>query len=1035
MRNKSMQSQWLRRALACAMAATAAPTSADLYFSEYVEGSSYNKALEIFNGTGSTVDLSAYEVAVYFNGSTTAGSTINLQGTLHDGGVHVLSHSSASEEILAVADQTHGSNWFNGDDAVVLMYGGNAVDVIGQIGFDPGSSWTSGDVSTANHTLRRKSGTPGGDADGSNTFDPALEWEVFPQDSFDSLGAHGSGSTDPEPVNVVINEIDSDTSGTDTLEFIELYDGGAGSTPLDGLVVTLYNGSTNESYNTIDLAGYTTNAEGYFVIGNTDVTNIGIVIPSNGVQNGADAVALYQTAAGNLPNGSAVTVDGLVDAVVYGTNDADDAELLPLLNADEPQINEDGQGAKDEHSNQRCPNGQGGLRNTSGYTQATPTPGAANRCGPVVAEGCGSPATKIHAVQGDGALTPIPNTTHSIEGVVVGDFQGGDKLTGFFLQEEDGERDADPLTSEGIFVYDSSNAVAVAEGDVVRVTGTVGENYGMTQISATNVETCASGASVAASEIHLPVNALSDLERFEGMSVAIPQTLTVTENYNLGRYGELVLSANGRLFTATQIANPGAEAQAVTEQQALRRILLDDGSADQNPAAIPYPAPELTAYNTVRSGDTVANLQGVLHYSFDEYRVQPTAEPTFVTENMRSSAPETSATGSFKVASFNVLNYFNGDGTGGGFPTPRGADTQEEFERQRQKIIDALVAMDADVVGLIEIENDGYGPNSAIQDLVDGLSHAGLEYAVVDPGVAQIGTDEIAVGFIYKPATVDLVNAAAILDSSVDSRFIDTKNRPVLAQTFSENATGGTVTVAVAHLKSKGSDCNALNDPDTGDGQGNCNLTREAAAQAMTDWLASDPTQSGEADKLIIGDLNAYAKEDPITAIESAGYVNLIADKVGVDAYSYVFRGLAGYLDHALANSDLYAQVTAVTEWHINADEPRVLDYNVEHKTPEQVVALYSPEAYRASDHDPLVVQLDLTPSAPEPEPTPAAGDFDGDSRFTALDLKLLFRNLGRKTGESNFMFDLDENGRIEIADALVWLRGFLNNLNFNHLK
>ena len=185
--------------------------------------------------------------------------------------------------------------------------------------------------------------------------------------------------------------------------------------------------------------------------------------------------------------------------------------------------------------------------------------------------------------------------------------------------------------------------------------------------------------------------------------------------------------------------------------------------------------------------------------------------------------------------------------------------------------------------------------------------------------------------------------------------FLDDYNRPVLAQTFQDNATGGIFTVAVNHLKSKGSDCNDVGDPDLGDGAGNCNLTRKAAAEALVDWLATDPTGSGDGDFLIIGDLNSYDKEDPIDVLLAGGYTDLIYQFLGEDAYSYVFDGQLGYLDHALAgaNVNLLDEVTGVTVWHINADEPDLIDYDMSFKQDAQD-ALYAPDAYRSSDHDPV---------------------------------------------------------------------------------
>lgn len=168
------------------------------------------------------------------------------------------------------------------------------------------------------------------------------------------------------------------------------------------------------------------------------------------------------------------------------------------------------------------------------------------------------------------------------------------------------------------------------------------------------------------------------------------------------------------------------------------------------------------------------------------------------------------------------------------------------------------------------------------------------------------------------------MGSLVVLDDSVDLTFTQSKNRPAVMQAFAEKATGGTVTVAVNHFKSKGSDCDDLGDPNAGDRQGNCNLTREKAATALVNYLKTDPTGSGDSDFLIIGDLNAYRNKDPITAITAEGYTDLIDVKIGSDAYSYVFGGQWGYLDYALSSSTLTPQVTGATVWHINADECRI---------------------------------------------------------------------------------------------------------------
>ena len=580
-------------------------------------------------------------------------------------------------------------------------------------------------------------------------------------------------------------------------------------------------------------------------------------------------------------------------------------------------------------------------------------PGSRTGAAPAAPAGaCGDPATAIHTLQGAGAVSPEDGNVHEVEAVVVGDFQNTtNQLGGFFLQEEDTDADADPLTSEGIFVYDHGFGVDVSVGELVRVQGVVDEFFSLTELNTiTNVEICGTG-SATPSSLTLPVVAVGGWEAFEGMAVTFPQTLYVTENYNLGRYGEVELSVDGRLFQPTHLALPGAPA---LEQQALNdrsRIQLDDGSNLQNPLPLP---PYLLPDNTLRVDDRVNGLAGVLSYAFGEYEIHPTGPLTFTRANERPAEPPAAAGSQVKVASFNVLNFFTTIDTGalvcgpsGGLEC-RGADTLAEFTRQRDKLVSALTALDADVVGLMEIENNA---SASTADLVEGLNNilGPGTYAFIDTGT--IGTDAIKVALIYKPARVTPLGSFAILDSSIDPAFLDTRNRPTLAQTF--EAGGERFTVAVNHLKSKGSSCDDIGDPDTGDGQGNCNLTRTTAAQALAGWLAADPTSSGDPDFLIIGDLNAYAMEDPVTTLKNTGYTNLVETQIGAQAYSYVFEGQSGYLDHALASGELARQVVQVDEWHINADEPSALDYN-NYNQP----LLYQPDAFRASDHDPVVVYL-----------------------------------------------------------------------------
>jgi predicted extracellular nuclease len=584
--------------------------------------------------------------------------------------------------------------------------------------------------------------------------------------------------------------------------------------------------------------------------------------------------------------------------------------------------------------------------------------------------GCPTPqSAKIHDVQGSGETSPLAGNVVVIEGIVTGDFQGGasgthGNLQGFYVQEEDADADADPQTSEGIFIFDGNNpATNVAEGDLVRVLGPVSEFNGLTEITSFNdITVISSGHGLpAVIELSLPVTDIAEFEAFESMYVTFPQALAIAEYFNFDRFGEVVLST-ARLAQPTAVFDPGSLEQGeLADLNNRSQITLDDGRSNQNPDPAIHPnGSEFTLLNLFRGGDTVEGATGVLDYRFSLYRIQPTLAGAYTSVNPRTALPD-DVGGSVQVSSFNVLNYFNGNGVGGGFPTSRGAANLVEFNRQRDKIIAAMVAIDADVFGLMEIENDGYGATSAIQDLVNGLNNATAPgtFAFVDPGVPVIGTDEIAVGLIYKPASVSPLGSSAILDSSVDPLFLDDKNRPVLAQTFGEVAGNGVFTVAINHLKSKGTDCNDVGDPDLGDGAGNCNMTREDAAMALVDWLDSDPTGSNDADFIILGDLNSYDKEDPIDVLVGAGYSDLAAEFGGEFAYSYVFDGQLGYLDYALASPVLSPQVSGATEWHINADEADLIDYTMTFKAPAQD-AIYAPDPYRSSDHDPVIAGIEL---------------------------------------------------------------------------
>ena len=607
-----------------------------------------------------------------------------------------------------------------------------------------------------------------------------------------------------------------------------------------------------------------------------------------------------------------------------------------------------------------------------------------------------APTHTIPQVQGTTETSPLIGQSVTVQGVVVADFEGpAPAFRGFQLQATVGDNNA--ATSDGIFVFNNSNNNNVTLGQTVQVTGVVSEFNGQTQITLAAFELCPGTATITPTAVTLPVSSTTFLERYEGMLVTFPQKLHVTEHFELDRFGQVTLTALPRLPQPTNVVSPGAPAIALQTQNNLNKIILDDASSAQNPDAIIFGrgGQPLSAANTLRGGDSITGLTAVLNYNFGAYRIQTTVSPNFLAENPRPTAPNMA--GSLRLQATNVLNYFNTfdglpdtvdnctNGVGGSAADCRGADTQLEFNRQAPKVVANIVSANADVVGIMELENDGYGATSAIQDLVNRLNTATAPgtYTFINADAATgvtntLGTDAIKVGLIYKPAKVTPVGTTAALRTGAFGDFQTSgavtqtaRNRPALAQSFRETATNGVFTVSVNHLKSKGSPCaNNISpvgpDPDTGDGQANCNLTRKQAAQELVAWLATSPTGISDPDRIIMGDLNSYAKEDPITAIRGAGYTNLIEQFLGANAYSYTFDAQWGYLDHALASASLVAQVAGVEQYHINADEPDALDYNTNFKTPNLQATLYAPDQYRSSDHDSVIIGLNLTvPTAP----------------------------------------------------------------------
>jgi predicted extracellular nuclease len=597
--------------------------------------------------------------------------------------------------------------------------------------------------------------------------------------------------------------------------------------------------------------------------------------------------------------------------------------------------------------------------------------------------------TPTYTIQGTVETSPYMNQVVTTQGIVVGDYEGGvsPQIRGFFIQDVTG--DSNTTTSDGLFVYNGSSD-NVALGDLVRITGTVSEYQGQTQITPSAITILSHSNTLPPTNINLPFATSTTPEQYEGMLVRFNQTLYVTEHYQLGRFGEVLLSSGTRLYQPSNIVLPGAPAIAMQAINNLNQILMDDATNTENPDPIVFGRNQLglSASNTLRGGDTITDLVGVFMFTWggnatfspNAYRIRPINAlggnlPNIVAANPRPSTPNPVG-GTLKVVGMNVLNYFNSfsgcypSGTGTG--DCRGAGDAAEFTRQSDKLVNVITTINPDVLGVAEMENDGYGATSAIQDLVNKLNaKVGVPgtYAFIDVDAAighahALGNDAIKVDFIYKPATVTPVGSTAVLDSVafVNGGDGSPRNRVSLLQAFQQNSTGERFLANINHFKSKGSACDV---PDSGDGQANCPIVRTNAANALTAWLGTNPTGTGDPDIVILGDLNSYAREDPIRALESAGFTNMVKHFGDNNSYSYVYDGQWGYLDYALGSTSLLAQTRGVTEFHINSDEPAILDYNTDYKSIGQQASLYSSDPFRSSDHDPIIVGLNLDTVSP----------------------------------------------------------------------
>lgn len=810
------------------------------------------------------------------------------------------------------------------------------------------------------------------------------------------------------PSGIVINEAylnGGSANAPFTNKFVELYNPTSAAVSLEGWSLQYRAaGSTGAPTGIARLSGNIPAGGHYLVQGASNGTN-GVALPAPDATIGASfsgsagtiVLANQPGAVNPLPTGSVTDQPGVVDLLGYGTSNTFEtaAAAAPASNSDPKSLNRTEYADTNNNASDFTLSASVTPTNTSG-TGTVPDPEPTDP-EPTDPEPTDPPAgvRPIAEIQGTGDASPLVGQTVTTRGKVTAAYPTGG-FSGYYIQTPGTGGELDPAThtaSDAVFVFSSATVGQVAIGDYVEVTGTVGEYFGLTQL------TVPAGAMTKLSEPAEEVKPAAvawpatDAERetLEGMLLAPQGEFTVTDNYTLNQYAEIGLAAGSEtLVQPTAVAPVGTpEHAAVVANNAAKAVKLDDGATTNflSAANQAKPLPYLTSTDPVRIGSSATFTTNViLDYRNSAWRFQPLTELTPANaetvqpasfENTRTAAPQ-SVGGNLKLAAFNVLNYFSTTGSDlsgctyyndrSGAPVTvrggcdaRGAANDANLERQQAKIVAAINALGADVVGLMEIENSaelGQDRDTALAHLTEALNAAapGTWDYVRSPAALPDDEDVIRTAFIYRTATAEPVGDSVILnDESVFSNA-----REPLAQAF--KPAGGEDSesfVAIAnHFKSKGSAPSSGVNADNGQGGWNADRVRQAeAVAAFADTVAQD---AGTERVFLLGDFNSYAAEDPMQVFAEAGYENL---GKATGKHSYAFSGLVGSLDHVLASPAAAEDVTGTDIWNINSVESIAFEYS---RYNYNATDYYAADPYRSSDHDPILVGMDLTPAEAE---------------------------------------------------------------------
>ncbi|MBG6183341.1 5'-nucleotidase [Arthrobacter sp. CAN_A214] len=821
-----------------------------------------------------------------------------------------------------------------------------------------------------------------------------------PATALPAIAGELPGTTAVAASGVIINEayVNGGSAGAPFKnKFVELYNPTDAAVSLEGWSLQYRSASGTSPTGMVRLSGSIA-AKGYYLIQGTSNVSTSTAQPvptpdasmgTSWAAGGGVLVLSDQSAnVGVLPAGPTAGHPGVVDLLGYDSTSFETAKAAGPGGTTNPKsinrtgfVDTDNNAADFSLSATVTPTNASG---TAGELPPPPEPETPPVPGAVV---------PIRDIQGKNATSPLAGQVATTRGKVTAAYPTGG-FDGYFLQTPGTGATADQNASDAIFVYSPPTVGTVAIGDYVEVTGTVGETFGMTQLTVAaggTTKIAEAAEEVKASGIALPASEVAR-EAVEGMLLQPTDAFTVADNYSLNQYGEIGLaSGSAPLLQPTEVARPGtAENAAVVADNAARGIKLDDGastnflsSANQD-RALPY----LTQTQPVRVGYTAGfTAPVVLDYRNSAWKFQPVTElnasnaaavqpVTF--SGSRPASPE-NVGGDLKIASFNVLNYFSTTGdqltgcsyyndrqgnplTVRGGCDARGAATTASFERQEAKIVAAISELDADVVTLMEIENSakfGKDRDSALATLTAALNERApgvWDYVRSPEAVPALeNEDVIRTALIYRKAVAEPVDESVILDDDVAF----SNARKPLAQAFRPVGGGADTTflAIVNHFKSKGSPASSGPNSDNGDGQGGWNAARVQQATALVGFADRMKTEAGTDKVFLTGDFNSYSAEDPMQVFYGAGYLNQGAK---TDKHSYVFSGLSGSLDHVLASPAADATVAGVDTWNINSGESVALEYS---RYNTNITDYYAPDPYRASDHDPVIVGVDAAPA------------------------------------------------------------------------